>query len=480
VSLQRRIADLEKTHTEDKKRVRICSLQAFNKDLIQVQHQTEIDRLKAELDSRRKAQAEDTDRLANLRKQSELSESKVKELKRVILADQAEIKDLRSKLQSADQTKSQAASRQEEVERQKRTIQQLESKHKQELANRDMKIAQQEKALAADTRRKDAVDNRIGDIKSKAEAQLKDAKDRIAKLQEDIKVLLRTKQEAEQLTSQQQDQLSNVRHTLSRCVEAYGHLASNCTSSELYRQSQLTCVSLELRNLRLDRRLADREAVIEQLTGYCRQTSEENALLRSLLQDADEDIKDLRQAREPVEAHEPEDDMSLILDVMHTWHNLTEDRISVANLVNRLGHDLQTLHREQIHHLLGSYHVAVKESIMYHSMANYLSGRVSEVLEEANNFRDGKMVAETELAKKIVETAESNAREEVLKQRLAVQEKEIGEVLRSLKKEKEQSANLYQSWYKSRKNEEHFQMEIERSVKDLSWLLILLLTICSD
>ncbi|KIJ49471.1 hypothetical protein M422DRAFT_27837 [Sphaerobolus stellatus SS14] len=444
--LQRRLQEVEKAYAEDRKR-----------------HQGEIDKLKSELETRRKAYTEDT---LNLRKQHESSEAKIRELKKATLADQIEIKNLRSKVQCAEQSKVQSASRQEELESSKRALKQLELKHKQELASRDLRISQQDKALAADNKRRDAVETRIADIKAKADTELKDAKERISKLLQDKQALSEAKEDAERLISQQREQIANLQGTLTGCAEAYGVLSSSSISVDRYRQSELTCISLRLRTMRLERRLADREAVIEELTDYCRQSSEEKALLRHLLREAEEHANTLKMNQVPFEGSAM-DGSSVLLDFIDVTASTAQEQLNISRVSCDLARSTLDYYYEQMYSMLSCYSASEKENTILSSFADQISCHIAVLAADMEKVRQAKGIAEAELAQKIIEASEANVREEVLKQRLSVQKQELIDANENSKKERERNASLQQTWYRSRKNEEHLQLEVDRLSDEL-------------
>jgi len=133
------------------------------------QHQTELERLKLELTRSRQTTIEQADRLEKLKKQNDTFEVRIQDMKKSMSADQAEIKDLRVKLRMAEHERTQLSSKQGELET-KKALQAVESRREGDVRERDRKIAELEKTLAGEKKKREGADARLKEVKAAIEA----------------------------------------------------------------------------------------------------------------------------------------------------------------------------------------------------------------------------------------------------------------------------------------------------------------------
>ncbi|KAG6899981.1 hypothetical protein C0993_004749 [Termitomyces sp. T159_Od127] len=128
--LQRKVDDLERVHNDGKKA-----------------HQAEVERLKSELARCQKLVTEQTDRGDKQKKQIDLLESRIQDLKKTNATDQTEIRDLRVKLRTSEHEKNQLTTKQGEASEAKKSLQSLELKRREELREKDRRIAELYKSV---------------------------------------------------------------------------------------------------------------------------------------------------------------------------------------------------------------------------------------------------------------------------------------------------------------------------------------------
>ncbi|THH00772.1 hypothetical protein EW026_g1833 [Hermanssonia centrifuga] len=281
--LQRKVEELERLHAESKKN-----------------HLGEVERLKLELSRAQATHTEQTGRNDKLKKQNDALDTRVQELKRINLSDQSEIKDLRAKLRVSEHERTQLASKQGETGEAKKALQSLDAKRRDEVRERDKKISELEKALALEKKRKDGLEVRLSEINGKVGAEVQEARAAALTLESELQ---ETKLESEKaksalanLKSQAKDaeeellsQLEQHRLVLSRVAEEYGRLASSTVSTAEYERTKHESVSLKLRILRLERKLANAEDQVVEVANLVRATKEDNTILSKQLREVAEE-----------------------------------------------------------------------------------------------------------------------------------------------------------------------------------------------
>lgn len=420
--------------------------------------------LKGELDASRKALSEQTELGLQLRRQQEASELRIKDLKRAIIADQGEIKELRMKVQNTAQAKMELVSRQGEVDKLRKSLQSLETKHKAEIQNQHSKLIRQEQSLSSESRQREALEELVRNLKSEAAQEAQKAKDHIHSLQQELDGLTRSYAEAQTSSSEERQHLVDVQTTLVRVADAYGHLAASSVSLDIHRQSELQCASLRLRNIRLERRLADRDALVEQLTDYCRQASEENKSL----------VKDLRELaddqRTQMSWHYPDDatlseDISLICSLFDDCRSARQQHDSIARASLQFAEVMGRFYDAHSNDLLVAYAMVCRENTGQMLIAEHLINQCTVLHAEGDALRLNNGAAEVELSRKSIQIAEAVAREQVLNEQLQAHRRDMGKLEDTLKRERQTCERLVRSSHQSKENEERLRLEVDESVQ---------------
>ncbi|KAF7321344.1 hypothetical protein MKEN_00654600 [Mycena kentingensis (nom. inval.)] len=269
--LQRKVEDLERMHCESKKA-----------------HQAEVERLRNEIARVQKLDAEHRERAEKLSKQTTILESRIQELKKSASADQAELRDLRVKLRLADNERSQQKTAQ---------------------ARKDA-TADLEKSVAAERKRREAAESEVVDIKAAFEAER-------ASLQERMST-------DKQLLEQHQ-------MLLSRVTEQYACLAASTVSQQVHDNLRHEYGLLQMRNWRIDRRLANSQDHINLLVDLIRQKQDESAFQSRRIRDLERDLDRVCTSYGAVDLFRPAplDDLRESLDGV--IQNELRDNLAVAS-----------------------------------------------------------------------------------------------------------------------------------------------------
>ena len=265
------------------------------------QYQNEIDRLKFELVRYQKTNGEQSERIDKLKKHAGALEVKIQEFKKTASTDQSEIKDLRVKLRTSEHERAQLFAKQGESGETKRALQALESKRRDELKERDRKIAELENALASERKKREIAEMRAAEIERKKEEELREACTTARRLEDQVNVArdeaLNAQSSLQALgsatTSKEQDlvlQLEHYRAMLGRVAEEYGRLVSTTVPASTHSRINYEHSSLQMQLFRLERKLANSEGQVVELANLVRHTMETNASLSTRLRDVEQEV----------------------------------------------------------------------------------------------------------------------------------------------------------------------------------------------
>lgn len=296
-----------------------------------------MDRLKFDLSRAQKSNSEHIDRFDRLKKQNELLEARSQELKKANISDQSEIRDLRVKLRAAEHERTQLASKQGEAGEAKKALQAMDAKRREELREKDRKIAELEKSLSTERRRKDTLEARLTETKATVQAEVEDVRIAQEATENDLRRAQDEKEQAqaelEKLRDRVEDtegdllqQLEDHKLLLSRVAAEYGRLAASTVSKVAHQRVKREALSLQCRVLRLERKYANAEGQVVELAQLIRQTSDQNAILKEHLRDAEEDLATIRlsQPQEEEVDTNPDDALQELLRQVRTDINARE------------------------------------------------------------------------------------------------------------------------------------------------------------
>jgi chromosome segregation ATPase len=197
----------------------------------------------------------------------------------------------------AEHERTQLSSKQGEAGETKKALQALESRRRDEVRERDRKIAELEKGLAGEKKKREGADAKLKEVKAKADeevqkvhqatqgiqGQVDDARNEARRAQPSLANL---EGQAEHKEEELLSQLEQHRSVLGRVAEEYARLASVTVPAAEHSRLKHEHAALNIRTLRLERKLANSEAQAVELANLVRHTTEQNGLLSAHLQDA--------------------------------------------------------------------------------------------------------------------------------------------------------------------------------------------------
>lgn len=391
---------------------------------------------------------------------------RVQDLKKAASTDQAEIKDLRAKLRMCEHERAQLAGKQGEAGELKKALQSLESKRKDELRERDRKIAELEKCLAGETRRRESAETRLQELKGKGDQAAEAAHAESRALQAEAAQAREEREEAlvsletlrEEAATKEEalvEQVEQHRILLGVVSEEYARLASCTVPASTYARTKHEHTVLQLRTWRLERKLANSEGQVVELANLIRQTKDANTHLARTIQDTEAELSfawSLQHA-----PREPRADPTLHTDLAHA-------------IAARRRHDLE--HRT--HELTSQFYALTADELLLayshsehelHEARALLQERAAAV-QAASAARDA-LAAELQTAREAQDAAdELRARAGVLQARVT----EIEEKLRAdaqlhataLNKEKDKVRRATEIVQKSQMAEDGLRAEIDQ------------------
>ena len=140
--------------------------------------------------------------------------------------DQAEIKELRAKLRVSENERGHLALKSEESGDTKRSLAVLEAKRKEELRERDRRVAELEKSVADGQGRNEALERKLLESKGRAQQELDEARKTILSLQRKAAVAEEDVASARTGAGQREEeliaQLESARAMVQQVAEEYG------------------------------------------------------------------------------------------------------------------------------------------------------------------------------------------------------------------------------------------------------------------
>ncbi|KAH7910581.1 hypothetical protein BJ138DRAFT_1180154 [Hygrophoropsis aurantiaca] len=290
VILLRRLEDLEKVHADDKK-----------------SHNLELERCKLELARSQKTNTDQSERLDKIKKQNDAYETRLQDYKKSSASDQTELKELRAKVRRLEHENGQISGKQTEASDIKKALHSLEAKRKDDIRDRDRKIMELEKGIAAERKKREVAEGCLQEAKGKADRETQQAHDNTKNLQYQLDSTKREidearqtfnswKTEAESREEELVQQLEQCKRNMVRVAESYGRLATSTVTASQHALLKSEHVALRMRAMRLERKLANSEAQVTELANLVRYTKEDNIFLRQRNQDAENEAGFYRDA----------------------------------------------------------------------------------------------------------------------------------------------------------------------------------------
>ena len=423
-----------------------------------------------------------------MKKQVDAQDTKIQDLKKAALTDQTEIKDLRVKLRSAEAECARLKTKSEEVVRTKQALDSTNAARLDELKGRERRIAELEKAVGMEKKRREDAESQLRDVVSaktaeetrwsservKARSQLEQAQAEIAQVRAELDGnQMSGEMEKEGLVAQ----LGCLRDMLGQAATHYGKLVSETVSKATYDRLRREQNSLLFHSFRLERKLANSEAQVAELAGLIRQSQETNDFLESQLRSAEEESSLYKAALEDVRKDHHiggGDDTFLLADTLFTAQK--ELLLSELEIRESLSSGDQQLTRaySELNNQLVSSCTAMRTELN----AELLKSQMQAIqLQTAKTVHDGTTAdlhgarAELEATRKqLGECSDSldaaKAREIALTQEVKdvkFQSKEQATAhLHALHKEKEAASKLMTSLRQSKVAEDELRTEIDQ------------------
>ena len=249
---------------------------------------------------------------------------------------------MRHKLRLLEAERDKINSKQPELVQLKKSFSLLESKRKDELKERDRRIADLEKQLLSAAKAKDLLESKLVDSKRISDQQLSSMRSELETFLEQARSESRlAKEELKNLTTAtaiREENIEDHRGLLDRVVQEYAHLASRSVSSTEYHHLKHDHFVLQLHQLRLERKLANAEGQVIELTHLIRQAKEENLQSSQALSDALDENSILRTAASEHD-NNPTFSLDVLLDSIHS--NIILEHVELAK-VDASTHELLT------------------------------------------------------------------------------------------------------------------------------------------
>lgn len=262
-----------------------------------LQHRSEVDRLKLEVVRFQKAHVDQTDRCEKQRKQIEILDARVAELKKASATDQGDLKQLRAKLRVSEHERLQLASKQSEASELKKALQSLEAKRKDELRERDRKIVELDKALTGESKKRELLEARLSEIKGKENEEVltvraltRDLETRLSRSQDEAREARILQETAEAREAALLEELDQHQVLVQNIARDYGRLASSTIPLALHSRLKHDHISQTLQKIRLERKLANSEAQVIELANLIRRTQEESTGSKERVRQMEEEL----------------------------------------------------------------------------------------------------------------------------------------------------------------------------------------------
>ncbi|KAL0956277.1 hypothetical protein HGRIS_002435 [Hohenbuehelia grisea] len=249
----------------------------------QREHQNEVERLKQELATTRKALAERTCRFEKQSKSLELCQRKLHDLKTSAMKDQAEIKELRAKLRSLDKDKRQDAAEM------KKALRSAEVGLKEGTKERDDKVVGLETKLSNELKRRKEMEARLQELESEDDRRRAQATEEHQGGEHQGLVLQTIVPGSDGHSSSREEalvsRLEQYHTLLVQVATEYGRLATASVAASEHARIKSENTTLHLSIHRLERKYANAEAQVVELAHLVRHTQEENLFLRDQVYD---------------------------------------------------------------------------------------------------------------------------------------------------------------------------------------------------
>ncbi|KAF8197930.1 hypothetical protein BJ912DRAFT_874859 [Pholiota molesta] len=470
--LQKKVDELEKVHLEGKKA-----------------HQAELERCKQDLAASQKLATEQADRCEKQKKQNAILEARLQELKKASTSEQSELKEIKHKLRLLELERDKHSSKQPEILELKKSLATLEAKRKDELKERDRRIAELERLVQAEQKKRESSESKVKDSRRALEEEIQALKAANKELEARMQDAQNESREAKDKLSQVEDtvghreadllqQLEQHRSLLASVAQQYGSLATQSVQATVHRRLKLDYAALRIRQLRLERKLASSEGQVVELTSLFRQVREDNALLSRSLHDALEEISfyaNLDASPSP----EVDNDYEIQKVLGEISGNIEEENAAINTLEANANACVSEFYRLKSRELCLAASVFAKEEEDTRALAEQRSSDLSSALasheaiaSRLEFLQKEKIASEEKLALAIAEADNLRTSTAILEARLTEAQQELHDSVaqhaNDVKKDKDTIQRLSSTVQKSRIAEEALREEIDQLTTELT------------
>ena len=246
-----------------------------------------MERFKQELSRAQKSNSEQTSYIDKLKKQNDSFDAKLQESRKQNLVDQAEIKELRARLRVSENERGHLALKSEAGGDAKKLLAALEAKRKEELRERDNRVAELEKSVANEQRRNEVLEDKLLESKGRTQQELNEARKTTSILQSKVVAaeedVASTRAGAGQREEELIAQLESARTMVQRVAEEYGRLASSTVPKASYDSVKQENYTLQLNASRLQRKFAIADSEAHEMVNLLKVSRDQNRTLEHIL-----------------------------------------------------------------------------------------------------------------------------------------------------------------------------------------------------
>ena len=248
-----------------------------------------MERLKQELSRTQKLalSSEQTSQIDKLKKRNDSLDAKLQESRKQNIVDQTEIKELRAKLRMSENERGHLALKSEESGDARKSLAALEAKRKEELRERDKRIAELEKSFTNERRRNEVLEDKLLESKGRTQQELDEARRTISNLQSKVAAAEEGVASARTGAGQREEELiarlESTRAMVQQVAEEYGKLASSTVPKASYDVVKQENRTLQLNVNRLQRKFAIADSEANEMVDLLKISRDQNRALEHVL-----------------------------------------------------------------------------------------------------------------------------------------------------------------------------------------------------
>ena len=449
-----------------------------------------MERLKQELSRTQKLNSEYTTQVEKLKKQHDSLEVKLQETRKQNITDQAEIKELRAKLRVSENERGHLALKSEESGDAKKSLAALETKRKEELLEREKRIAELEKSVANERRRNGVLESKLLESEGKTQRELDEARKTISALRGKVANAEEDVATARAGAGQREEgliaRLESARTLIQQVAQEYGKLASSAVPKADFDTLKQENYTLQLKVNRLQKEFAVADSQAKGTAELLRVSRDQTHALEHILEGAWVDL-DSRTSAVPGDLFLVDDgspgystEVELRLAAIALDESTRRNEVITAHLLSSelFVHWHKTLGRTLLHDYslaCTELSAAAEENQTHQNAITVATTHVSTLssqLEATKLQTDSIQRQAGELSERL---EAANAREASLKEEMAKREKEAKAEKQAakdrLERERETAKHLQASVERQRFAEEEMRDEIYMYVLSVSALL---------